>query len=70
MFQLNNELSQQWKVYISEKRKLENAENTRKWEEMKQNLRKSQTDLERSIKEKGERTSNLKKTLQERKVVI
>ena len=57
-----------WKEYVTEKRKLENLENTRKMEEMKQSLRQSQRQLEKRIREKEEQAARLRRAVEERKV--
>ena len=70
MIQQSNEQMARWKEYVTEKRKLENLENTRKMEEMKQSLRQSQRQLEKRIREKEEQAARLRRAVEERKVWI
>ncbi|XP_066998281.2 coiled-coil domain-containing protein 177 isoform X1 [Anabrus simplex] len=67
--QLNHEHAVLWQEYVAEKRRLENAENARRWEEMKHSLRKSQLLLERNILKKEEQTAKLKMALEEKKLI-
>jgi hypothetical protein len=58
----------QWKELVAEKRRLENIENSRKMEEMKQSLRQSQLQLESRIRQKEERATKLRRAVEQRKV--
>jgi aspartate aminotransferase-like enzyme len=58
----------QWREFVAEKRRLENTENSRKMEEMKQSLRQSQQQLECRIRQKEENATKLRRAVEERKV--
>lgn len=58
----------QWRELVAERRRIENIENSRKMEEMKQSLRQSQQQLECRIRQKEERATKLRHALEERKV--
>jgi hypothetical protein len=68
MMQQNNMEMAQWKETVAEKRRLENVENSRKMEEMKQNLRQSQQQLESRIRQKEEHATKLRRAVEQRKV--
>ena len=68
MMQQNNMDMAQWKEIVAEKRKLENIENSRKMEEMKQSLRQSQQQLESRIRQKEEHATKLRHAVEQRKV--
>lgn len=58
----------QWREIVAERRRMQNTENSRKMEEMKQSLRQSQQQLEHRIRQKEERAANLRYAVEERKV--
>lgn len=66
--QQNNMDMAQWKEIVAEKRRLENIENSRKMEEMKQSLRQSQQQLESRIHQKEEHATKLRYAMEHRKV--
>lgn len=66
--QQNNMDMAQWKEIVAEKRRLENIENSRKMEEMKQSLRQSQQQLESRIRQKEEHATKLRHAVERRKV--
>ncbi|XP_021938924.1 coiled-coil domain-containing protein 177-like isoform X4 [Zootermopsis nevadensis] len=58
----------QWREIVAERRRMQNTENSRKMEEMKQSLRQSQQQLEHRIRQKEERAANLRYAVEERKM--
>lgn len=68
LFQLSQAHEAEWKEYVADKRRYESERNALKWEEMKTSLRKSQWLLEKSLREKDERTAKLRRQIEEQKV--
>ncbi|XP_069668715.1 trichoplein keratin filament-binding protein-like isoform X2 [Periplaneta americana] len=66
--QQTSEQLARWRELVSEKRRLESIENSRKMEEMKQSLRQSQQQLEHRIHQKEKRASILCRAAMQRKM--